>query len=101
MVDDCPSAPGGCFDPGRFTRTPVDPRVVADPAVNPNIRGVPRVPGFGQSEMEDDGGFVPYEEDFYHTEEEIEAAVAEAYSEIEVPDQGYFDYDDSWFDAED
>ena len=50
-------------------------------------------------QSEEDMGFVPYADD--GTAEQLEAAIEEAFDEMEVPDEGYFDYDESWFDPED
>lgn len=95
VVDGCPSTPAACLDP---TRLPRDPRFgdpnLPDPGPGGRLGGL-------QSGAEEAGGFVPYEEEAFLTPEDVEEAIAQAYAEEDVPEKGYFDYDESWFDPED
>lgn len=82
-VDACPSAPGGC----RFD--PLDPRVVVNPAAV-----VPLEPRLAQPA----GGFGGFEAGG----EWVEAAEVQASQpqQPELPPEGYFEYQDAWFDED-
>ena len=92
VVDGCPSTPGGCFDPADPGRVIVDPgrvpdpgRVVVDPGrVTPGGVGGPGIPRVFRPLADGDD-----------TEE-----MSDQFEEPEVPEEGYFEYDDSWFDAD-
>lgn len=86
VVDGCPSTPGGCFDPGTVVNP--GPLVVNPGAVVVN-RGVVNP---GAVMPVDPGRFRPVFED--DAEEAFDPMDG-----LEVPEQGFFEYDESWFDG--
>jgi hypothetical protein len=79
-VDDCPSAPAGCFDPG----SPIDPVVQPGGGFRP----------FRPEDMGWEG-----EQDWSSCDADAEAMGHETH-EIKLPPEGYFEYDENWFEDE-
>lgn len=79
VVDGCPSTPGGCV---------VDPLIGGGGVINPGLgSGInPPVPAAPLP-----AGWAPS----FNLPANVEAQ-----SPVELPDQGFFDYDESWFDEE-
>lgn len=100
VIDGCPSTPRGCFDPGHLPGVPLDPRAVDPSGASPEFGGLGEDADTPTPQVAGAGGFAPYDEGLYYTPEEVEEAVAQAYSEAEPPEKGYFDYDESWFDPD-
>ena len=101
VVDGCPSTPGGCPDPGRFVPVdpgrvvPVDPGGIANPG---GFRG--GIPGGFRPIADSDDGLEGLTADEVEYLTQLAEAEAEAFEAPEVPEEGYFEYDDAWFDAD-
>jgi len=97
VVDGCPSTPGGCFDPGTvFDPDPrFDPRVPQDPRVRAGGGFQPFRPEDMGLEGNEDG--MPLD----HQDVDHDAGqMSQEPPEVELPPEGFFEYDDSWFDDE-
>lgn len=111
VVDGCPSTPGGCnFNPGGGLR-----RTVINPGVFRPFNGSFNRDDLGEQESYyDESGSVDGQsldqgsEHDYNQEvesgyyddltDQYFAELEELQSEADMPEQGYFDYDDTWFD---
>jgi subtilisin family serine protease len=106
LVDGCPSTPAGCdprtiviipgvinpgvINPGVINPGVVNPGVIVDPVVNVGrLSGVQRLSPEAQ---------VVADEVARQLWEAISQAAVETGSGPEMPSEGYFEYDDSWFD---
>lgn len=100
VVDGCPSTPRGCFNPTRPVRPgrPLGPTPVGPGTVTP-------ARDFAQDEQadhshDDDAAMAAINEEMAAYEAALEQELVAAMDGVEVPEEGYFDYDDSWFDPE-
>ncbi len=108
VVDGCPSTPGGCHtDPGGFRRTVIDPGRFRPfngqfagqemSSSHENADGLTEA-DISALEMESYDDY-DYEVESGHYEDLNDQLFAEIEeSQSPVPEKGYFDYDDSWFD---
>ena len=103
LVDGCPSTPGGCdprtivIDPGRVV---INPGTITPPVRVPGAGGV-GTPVIGPMSPEMEALAAEIARQVWESLSSAWSTSPPESSPAQLPEQGYFEYDESWFDGDD